>query len=155
MFHRDEMTPAVFTVHRSASTPPGMSVNLLRMDALKDSDRREGDYETLLANRALPPERALVVFAALPSGTALDERHELDLRRPTPPVTEIIASFRHRFPTHRLLFGVQVYERVDASSVAEVTGLLDSAELCVYSINGTGRNHGLLIGSRSWAAQSG
>jgi hypothetical protein len=138
-----ELDPRLFALTRRNIATLHLPIELL-----------EGDYKTLLASQALPAERALVVFVAPPWGTALDERHGLDLRRTTPPVTEIIASFCRHFPTHRLLVGVQVYEKVDAASLAEVTELLDSAELRVYSINATGRNHGLLIGSRSWAARS-
>jgi len=109
-----------------------------------------GDYRTLLGMLPVPVDRGLVVFVAPPWGTALDESTGLDLRRTTPPVAEILSHLFGRYPTHRLLFGVQVYERVEPESLEEIRAVLESSELQVYRINREGRNHGLLVGSRGW-----
>ena len=112
----------------------------------------QGDHDSLLAHREIPTDRALLFFIAPPWGTALDEREGLDLRRTTPPVTGIITGLSRRFARHRMLFAVQVYEKVDASALAEVRTLLDWTDLRVYPLNAPGRNHGVLIGSRGWPA---
>ena len=52
-------------------------------------DLQHGDYQSLLADRHLPPDHVLIFFIAPPWGTALDEVAGLDLRRTTPPVTDI------------------------------------------------------------------
>jgi hypothetical protein len=111
-----------------------------------------GDYQSLLGQRELPMGRALLSFIAPPWGTALDDQAGLDLRRTTPPVTEIIAGLTRRFPDHRMLFAVQVYEKVDPEALAEVRTLLDWTDLRVYGLDAPGRNHGILIGTRSWSA---
>jgi hypothetical protein len=95
--------------------------------------------------------RALLFFIAPPWGTALDEQAGLDLRRTTPPVTEIIAELTQRFSDHRMLFAVQVYEKVDPEALAEVRTLLDWTDLRVYGLSAPGRNHGILIGTRGWS----
>ena len=110
----------------------------------------QGDYRALLGTLPVPADRALVLFVAPPWGTALDERTGLDLSRTTPPVTEVISDLSHRYPTHRLLFAVQVYEKVEPASLAEVRRLLDASDLHVYGISRAGQNHGLLVGSRGW-----
>ena len=89
-------------------------------------------------------------FVAPPWGTALDEAKGLDLRRTTPPITEIISQLTAQFPRHKLLFATQVYEKVDGASLAEVQRLLDWTRLRVYGINSTGRNHGIVLGTKGF-----
>jgi hypothetical protein len=55
-------------------------------------DLQHGDYQSLLADRHLPPDHVLIFFIAPPWGIALDEVAGLDLRRTTPPVTDIIGD---------------------------------------------------------------
>ena len=109
-----------------------------------------GHYLSLLQGRPLPSDRPLLFFIAPPWGMALDEQKGLDLRRTAPPVTEIVASLSARHPAQPLLFAVQVYERLDPASVAAVEALVDRARVHLYSFNATGRNHGILIGTRRW-----
>jgi hypothetical protein len=113
-----------------------------------------GDYSSLLHERRLPEDRALLFFVAPPWGTALDERKGLDLRRTTPPVTEILGSLCARHPNQPLLFAVQVYEKLEPASLAEVEALLGWTRLRVYSFNAAGRNHGILVGGRGWVMPS-
>ena len=47
-------------------------------------DLQHGDYQSLLADRHLPPDHVVIFFIAPPWGTALDEVAGLDLRRTTP-----------------------------------------------------------------------
>ncbi len=133
---RFELDPKVFEHTRANLGLLGIPIELLR-----------GDHESLFGHREIPTDRALVFFIAPPWGTALDEREGLDLRRTTPPVTGILARLSRRFPRHRMLIAIQVYEKIDPSALAEVRTLLDATELRVYPLNVPGRNHGILIGT--------
>jgi hypothetical protein len=110
----------------------------------------DGDWQTLLSRVDVASNSVLVVFVAPPWGTALDESAGLDLRRTTPPITEIISRFSRRFSAHKMVFATQVYEKVNADSLADVQRLLDWCELRIYGLNTAGRNHGLLLGTRGW-----
>ena len=109
-----------------------------------------GDYQTLLKNRPLPPDHGLIVFVAPPWGTALDEVAGLDLRRTTPPITDIVDGISRAYPDRKILFATQVYEKVDPASLDELDKHLDWSELKVYRINAAGHNHGLLLGTKGW-----
>ena len=109
-----------------------------------------GPSETLLSDHPIPPEHALIVFVAPPWGTALDEKEGLDLRRTTPPITEIIADLVRRYPGHKMLFATQVYEKVNVASLAELDQMLDWSDLRVYDLNVEGRNHGSVVGTKGW-----
>jgi hypothetical protein len=117
-------------------------------------DRRieliRGDYRSLLEGCRFPTELGLIVFVAPPWGTALDEATGLDLRRTEPPITEIIDGIARTYATHKLLFGTQVYERVNSDSLADLRNIVDWSELRVYDINAAGRNHGILLGTKGW-----
>jgi predicted RNA methylase len=107
----------------------------------------QGDFQELLSSRRLPPERSLVVFVAPPWGAALDETAGLDLRRTAPPVASILRQFAARFVERAMLFAVQVYERVEAGSLAELRSLFGWSGLHAYELDAKGRNHGLLLGT--------
>jgi hypothetical protein len=111
----------------------------------------EGAYPSLLDSRPLPSDRALLFFIAPPWGTAFDEkRGRLDLRRTTPPVTEILAALSARYPNQPLLFAVQLYEKLEPASFHEAAALMDRAKFQKYGLDAPGRNHGLLVGVRGW-----
>jgi hypothetical protein len=110
-----------------------------------------GDYSALLQQRRVPEDRGIVAFVAPPWGTALDEVQGLDLRRTTPPITDVIERIARQFPKHKTLFAMQVYEKVSATSLIEVQTRLDWTELRIYDINEKGRNHGILLGTKGWA----
>jgi tetrahydromethanopterin S-methyltransferase subunit G len=112
-----------------------------------------GDYVRLLEERRVPEDRGIVAFVAPPWGTALDEVQGLDLRRTTPPISEVIEQIVRHLPKHKLLFATQVYEKVVAPSLTQVQTRLDWTELRIYDINGKGRNHGILLGAKGWAPQ--
>jgi hypothetical protein len=107
-----------------------------------------GDYARLLEERCVPEDRGIVAFVAPPWGTALDEKQGLDLRRTTPPITEVIDRIAHQFPRHNILFAMQVYEKVSTPSLAEIQTRLDWTELHIYDINEKGQNHGILLGTK-------
>jgi hypothetical protein len=134
-----ELDPVVFELTRRNLAILGSPIELL-----------PGTYETLLAGRTVPTGGALVVFVAPPWGTALDEKEGLDLRRTMPPITEVVDRVCAQFPTTRLLFAVQVYEKVEDGSLAELQVRLDRVRVRTYAFNAPGRNHGLLLGTRSW-----
>ena len=110
-----------------------------------------GDYVRLLEEHRVPEDRGIVAFIAPPWGTALDEVQGLDLRRTTPPISQIIEQAVDRFPKHKMLFTTQVYEKVCATSLTQVQARFDWSELRIYDINEKGRNHGLVLGTKGWA----
>jgi hypothetical protein len=123
--------------------------------ALLDTSIRlhHGDYQALLPTLTLAPGTSIAAFVAPPWGKALDEAKGLDLSRTIPPITEIVRFFDRTFPARRLLFAVQVYEKLDPASLAEVQALVDWSELRVHALNVAGRNHGLLLGTKGWRPQ--
>ena len=110
-----------------------------------------GDYVRLLGERQVPEERGVVAFVAPPWGTALDEEQGLDLRRTTPPISEVVDQIARQFPRYNILFAIQVYEKVSAPSLTEIRRRLDWTALHTYDINEKGRNHGILLGTKGWA----
>jgi hypothetical protein len=110
----------------------------------------QGDYQAMLEGRRFAAGQGLVVFVAPPWGAALDEVAGLDLRRTTPPVTEIIGNFARRYADHSILFATQVFARVDPASLADVQHLLDWSQLRMYDLDPAGRNHGILLGTKGW-----
>jgi len=87
---------------------------------------------------------------APPWGTALDEARGLDLRRTEPPITTIVERIGRRYAERKILFATQVYEKVDAGSLIELSRSLDWSALHVYDFNVEGRNHGILLGTKGW-----
>jgi 16S rRNA G966 N2-methylase RsmD len=109
-----------------------------------------GSYESLLSQIHVPADYAIAVFVAPPWGRALDEAQGLDLRRTTPPISEVTERVTREFSGRVLLFAMQVYEKVEAASLAEVRAQMGWSELRVYDINENGGNHGVLLGTRGW-----
>jgi hypothetical protein len=110
-----------------------------------------GDYARLLDELHIPGDRGLVVFVAPPWGDALDEAHGLNLCRTSPPVPEVIERVSKRFTESDILFAMQVYEKVSASSLNEVQVRFNWTDLRIYDFNEKGRNHGILLGARGWS----
>lgn len=108
------------------------------------------DYVRLFEERRVPEDRGIVAFIAPPWGTALDEVQGLDLRRTTPPISEVIEHVVDRFPKHKMLFATQVYEKICTPSLIQVQARFDWSELRIYDINEKGRNHGILLGTKGW-----
>jgi hypothetical protein len=102
-----------------------------------------------LSEANLPDEQLLIVFIAPPWGDALSPSAGLDLRRTKPPIDEIVDFLTHQFH-NRLLFSIQVYERLDPDSLAQLRARFDWSALRMYDFNATGQNHGLLLGTRGW-----
>ena len=108
------------------------------------------DYRAGLADVSLTADKLLVAFIAPPWGDALDPVHGLNLRRTTPPIVEVVEFLIHVFPNNRLLCAIQVYERVEAGSLADLQTRFDWSALRVYDLNAAGENHGILLGTKGW-----
>jgi hypothetical protein len=112
------------------------------------------DYQSGLANATVLADQLLITFIAPPWGDALSRISGLDLRRTTPPITEIVDFLVHSFGQNRLVCAVQVYETVDPASLAELKARFDWSVMRVYRLNTPGGNHGILVGTRGWVPRS-
>ena len=108
------------------------------------------DYRAGLADVSLTADQLLVAFIAPPWGDALEPARSLDLRRTTPPIAEIVEFLHHVFPNNCILCAIQVYERVEAGSLADLETRFDWSALHVYDLNAPGENHGILLGAKRW-----
>jgi hypothetical protein len=134
-----ELDPRVFELSRQ---------NIAALD--RKIELTNGSYESLLESRVIPADCCIIFFIAPPWGTALDEVVGLDLRGTNPPITDIINRIGRHYADHKILFAIQVYEKVNPDSLADLNALLDWSELRTYAINAEGRNHGILLGSKGW-----
>ena len=114
-------------------------------------DLKLGDYGLMMGQVDIADDEAMIVFVAPPWGSALNEIEGLDLRRTQPPITEVIAKVSEAFPAGQILFAIQVYEKLDQGSLAELHRALDWSDLKIYDFSVVGRNHGILLGTRGWA----
>jgi hypothetical protein len=110
------------------------------------------DYMSGLTGVSVTSDELLVAFVAPPWGDALGRTRGLDLRRTTPPITEIVDFLLHRFSQTRVLCAIQVYEIVLPVSLAELRARFDWSTLRVYELNAAGQNHGILLGTKGWTA---
>jgi hypothetical protein len=101
-----------------------------------------------LAAITVATDELVVAFLAPPWGEALSASTGLDLRRTTPPVVDIVDSLVDRFDG-RLLCAIQVHERVEPASLAEVEARFDWSELLVFDLSAQGDNHGILLAGRT------
>jgi hypothetical protein len=111
-------------------------------------DIQNTDYRVGLSGLDDIADRLLVVFIAPPWGDALDATSGLDLGRTTPPIVEIVDLLTQRFPKSPLLCAIQVYEKVNDASMAEVQRRFDWSASRNYVLNAPGQNHGVLIGAK-------
>ena len=111
------------------------------------------DYLTGLASISVGLDELLILFIAPPWGDAFDWSYGVDLRRTTPPITEIVDFLLYRFPQNHLLCAIQVYEVVLPISMAELRARFDWSTLRIFELNTAGQNHGILIGTKHWAPQ--
>lgn len=135
-----ELDDVVFALTRENLSIMGLGVEVLH----------EG-YETGLRRLNVSDDALVIVFISPPWGVALDDESGLDLRRTTPPVTDIVAFAMDVFAANKLLFAVQAYELVEAESLAELTRLFDWSAVSVYDINPHAKNPGLILGTVGWA----
>ena len=109
------------------------------------------DYLVGLDEVSVSRDRLVVVFVAPPWGAALDPVSGLDLRRSSPPVGEVVDAVVQRFPGNPLLLAVQIFEKLEPDSRAELEGRFDWSAVHVYDFNPPGLNPGVLVGTRNWA----
>jgi hypothetical protein len=108
------------------------------------------DYVAGLESASVPSDQTIVAFVAPPWGHAFDAISGLDPRRTSPPIPRILDVLFERFAAERLLVAIQIHERVDATSLAELEARFDWSALRVYGLNAAGENHGILLGTRGW-----
>jgi hypothetical protein len=116
----------------------------------KTIDLKHGDYQSFLTEYRLPSNRGLIFYIAPPWGTALDEVAGLDLRCTTPPITDIIGFIKTTYPRRRVLVAIQVYEKLNPTSLREAQAPLDWSDLLIYDLNDASKNHGILLGTSGW-----
>jgi len=109
------------------------------------------DYLSGLTDVSVSPDELLIAFIAPPWGDALGRTSGLDLRRTTPPITEIVDFLLQRFSQNHLLCAIQVYEIVLPVSLVELRARFDWSALRIYALNAPGQNHGILLGTKGWA----
>jgi len=109
------------------------------------------DYELGLTQISVSDDRLLVAFIAPPWGRALSSESGLDLRLTEPPVGGIVDVLVREFPRCRLLCAVQVHERLEQASLADLASRFDWSTLEIYRLNRAGESHGILLGTTRWA----
>ncbi len=114
-----------------------------------DIEAHKKDYRAGLAGIAAG-ERLVVAFVAPPWGHALHPTSGLDLRRTEPPIAEVVDALGARWSSNPLLVAVQVYERMDGNSLAELRARFDWSALRFYPVDSPGTSHGILTGTRGW-----
>ena len=134
-----EQDPGVFAITRrnlDAVTLPLQMVHI--------------DYAGGLASLEASERELVVAFLAPPWGEALNLASGLDLRRTSPPVTDIVDLLIARYPRNPLLCAIQIHETLDPASAAGLSTRFDWTQTRTYDLNAPGENHGILIGTRSW-----
>jgi hypothetical protein len=108
------------------------------------------DYRAGLSNLSVTPDQLVIAFIAPPWGDALSESTGLDLRRTTPPISEIVDFLIGSVGENPLLCAIQVYEALNPTSLTELTPRISWSAQRMYGLNAPGQNHGLLMGTRGW-----
>jgi hypothetical protein len=108
------------------------------------------DYRVGLSNLTIAPDQLVIAFIAPPWGDALNKSTGLDLRRTTPPITEIVDFLVGIVGKNPLLCAIQVYETLVAASLAELTPHFSWSAQRMYGLNAPAQNHGILMGTRGW-----
>ena len=137
-----EQDPIVFQLTSRNLATLNLSIDV------SDRDYREG-----LSSLILAPDQLLIAFIAPPWGDALNKSTGLDLRRTTPPITQIVDFLIGIVGKNPLLCAIQVYEKLDPASLAELTPRFSWSVQRVYGLNAPGQNHGILMGTRGWVPQ--
>jgi hypothetical protein len=133
-----ELDPGVFRLTQRNLAALALPIDILNVD-----------YPSGFAGLSVTPDELLIAFIAPPWGDALGS-DGLDLRRTSPPVTEIVDVLSAAFASTWLLCAIQVYEAVDRESLNALRSRFDWSALRVYDLNAPGENHGILLGARHW-----
>jgi len=108
------------------------------------------DYRAGLSNLTIAPDQLVIAFIAPPWGDALNLITGLDLRRTMPPVTEIVDFLVGIVANNPLLCAIQIYETLNADSLAELASRFSWSAQRIYRLDAHGQNHGLLLGTHRW-----
>jgi hypothetical protein len=133
-----ESDPGVFELTRRNISTLGLPLEI-----------RQTDYVAGLGDLTASSDELLVVFLAPPWGDALSDTRGLDLARTSPPISEITDIILRGFPGP-VLCGIQMYERTEAASLAEVQRRFDWCTATVFDLNTRGQNHGVFVGTSRW-----
>ncbi|HJZ81137.1 MAG TPA: hypothetical protein VKD91_12360 [Pyrinomonadaceae bacterium] len=137
-----ESDPGVFRLTRSNLAALGLSI-----------DVRNTDYLSGLNDLSVPENQRLIAFLAPPWGGALSPEAGLDLRRTSPPISDVVDVLLDWFASNPMVVAVQVYERMDADSLAALRSRFEWSALRIYDLNAPGENHGVLIGLKRWTRE--
>jgi hypothetical protein len=110
----------------------------------------QGDYRAILPSYPVPTGHVLVIFVAPPWGEALHPLGGLDLSRTQPPILEVLADIDALYQNQHVLYVIQIFERLEPTSLAMVRQQFDWSEMRIYDINAAGMRHGILLGGRRW-----
>jgi hypothetical protein len=130
-----ELDDSVFALTQRNLAIVGLPIEILHTDDASG-----------LAGVTVPPDQLVIAFLAPPWGDALSRSAGLDLRNTTPPIRDIVDRLTDRFE-NPLLCAIQLYEKTDPDSVAEIEARFDWSTLQVYDFDAPGHNHGLLLAS--------
>jgi hypothetical protein len=108
------------------------------------------DYRSGLSIFKMEQDQLLIAFVAPPWGDALNVSTGLDLRRTTPPITEVVDLLISIAGKNPLLCAIQVYETLNPASLAELISRFSWSAKRMYGLNAPGQNHGLFMGARGW-----
>jgi hypothetical protein len=108
------------------------------------------DYRAGLSSLTITPDQLVIAFIAPPWGDALNKSTGLDLRRTTPPITEIVDFLIGVVGKNQLLCAIQVYETLNPAALAELKPRFSWSAQRMYGLNAPGQNHGILMGTHGW-----
>ena len=134
-----ELDSGVFELTRRNLSIMGLPIEVLNVD-----------YVAGLSRIHAAPGSLLVVFIAPPWGQALDPIDGLDLSRTEPPVTEIVDQLLRDFAHCRLVCAIQIYEILQPESLTELQARFEWQTVRMYSLNASGQNHGIMLGTSGW-----
>src|SRR6266540_1453135 len=109
-----------------------------------------GAHGVGLSSLTIAPDQLVIAFIAPLWGDALNKSTGLDLRRTTPPITEIVDFLIGVVGKKQLLCAIQVYETLNPASLAELKPRFSWSAQRMYGLNAPGQNHGILMGTHGW-----
>jgi hypothetical protein len=111
-----------------------------------------GDYSKLLAQHCFGGAHRIVVFLAPPWADALSAHAGLDLDRTKPPIGNIVDDFERIYSSNPILYVTEVHERLVLEPLAALRSRFEWSQLNLYDIPGPTGRHGVLLGTKRWAA---
>lgn len=136
-----EVEPAIFEMSTHNIASLGAPIRLVH-----------GDFRALLGTHRFGPDRRIVAFLAPPWGDALSREAGLDLGRTKPPIADIITAFEAVYGSQPVLYVVELHEHLVPEPLAALRAALDGTQLRIFDLAGPTGRHGVLLGTRRWAA---